>query len=82
MSRLSVSEDHRLPDHLRTISSRFGARQAKCAERPATTLKVGSAAGLRRPEAHQGDEIRQLFETIHWDEVIRGETPYQDLSSW
>ena len=25
-------------------------------------------------------EVRQVIETIHWDEVLRGQTPYEDLT--
>jgi NTE family protein len=40
---------------------------------------VGLVGGLYAT-GMSASEVRQIVETIHWDEVLRGQTPYDDLT--
>ena len=41
---------------------------------------MGGLVGGLYATGRSASEVRQIVETIHWDEVLRGQTPYDDLT--
>src|SRR6476646_4085956 len=41
---------------------------------------MGGLVGGIYATGYTAEEVKELVETIHWDQVLQGQTPYKDLS--